>query len=105
VCINTGGEKVYPEEVEEAIKAHGSVADAIVVGVDDPRWGQRVTALVTLRVGIDFDADALIAHTKTKVAGYKTPKQFFPVDEMPRHPTGKPDYTTAKKIAEAWDSA
>ena len=99
VCINTGGEKVFPEEVEEGIKAHPSVSDAIVVGVADAQWGQRVCALVTLRKGAAFDAAALSAHTRTKVAGYKTPKQFFVIDEMPRHPTGKPDYTTAQQVA------
>ena len=101
VCINTGGEKVFPEEVEEGIKAHPSVSDAIVVGVADDQWGQRVTSLVTIRAGYDFDERALIDHTRTKVAGYKTPKQFFPIDDMPRHPTGKPDYTTAQKLAAA----
>ena len=99
VCINTGGEKVFPEEVEEGIKAHPSISDAIVVGVADQQWGQRVTSLVTVRDGHHFDEQALIDHTRTKVAGYKTPKQFFRIDEMPRHPTGKPDYTTAQKLA------
>ncbi len=99
VCINTGGEKVFPEEVEEGIKAHASISDAIVVGVADEQWGERVTGLVTLRDGHAFDEQDLIAHTRTHVAGYKTPKQFFAVAVMPRHPTGKPDYTTAKKLA------
>jgi len=99
VCINTGGEKVFPEEVEEGIKAHPSIADAIVVGVADEQWGQRVTSVVTVRPGHKVKEVDLIAHTRTKVAGYKTPKQFFVVQEMPRHPTGKPDYTTAQKVA------
>jgi acyl-CoA synthetase (AMP-forming)/AMP-acid ligase II len=99
VCINTGGEKVFPEEVEEGIKAHPSIADAIVVGIADEQWGQRVTSLVTVRPGHTVEEADLITHTRSKVAGYKTPKQFFVVQEMPRHPTGKPDYTTAQKLA------
>jgi 3-oxocholest-4-en-26-oate---CoA ligase len=97
VCINTGGEKVYPEEVEEALKGHDDVSDAVVVGVPDPRWGERVTALIVCTEGADIDAIA--AHVRTKVAGYKTPRQIFAIEHLNRHPTGKPDYRWSKEMA------
>jgi len=99
VCINSGGEKVYPEEVEEAFKSHASVFDAVVVGVPDERWGERVTALVRLREGHSVSDEALRDHCRTKVAGYKTPKVVFVVDDIARQPTGKPDYKWAKARA------
>lgn len=99
VCINTGGEKVFPEEVEAALKAHAAVADAVVVGVPDPNWGQRVAALVRLRSGCEATADDLKAHCRTKVAGYKTPRCFVFVDEVVRQPSGKPDYRWAAEFA------
>ncbi len=99
VCINSGGEKVYPEEVEEALKAHTAVADAIVVGVPDQRWGERVEALVQLRSGADTDTASLEAHVRTKVAGYKTPRAFHLLPNLQRQPSGKPDYTWAKEKA------
>ena len=97
VCINTGGEKVYPEEVEEALKGHGAVSDAVVVGVPDPRWGERVTALVVCSEGADLDE--ITAHVRTKVAGYKVPRQIFAVEHLNRHPSGKPDYSWSKELA------
>lgn len=97
VCINTGGEKVYPEEVEEALKSHDAVSDAVVVGVPDPRWGERVTALIIAAEGAD--TEEIGAHVRTKVAGYKTPRQIFAIDTLNRHPTGKPDYRWAKARA------
>ncbi len=96
VCINTGGEKVFPEEVEEALKAHASVEDAIVVGIPDERWGQLVTALVKLYDGANADVSALEAHTRTRVAGYKVPRRLYLVDDLARQPSGKPDYRWAK---------
>jgi acyl-CoA synthetase (AMP-forming)/AMP-acid ligase II len=99
-CINSGGEKIYPEEVESALKAHEKVFDALVVGVADDRWGQRVAAVVQARPGQEPTLDELADHCRTRIAGYKVPKQLDLVDEVPRQPSGKPDYTRAKKIAE-----
>lgn len=99
VCINTGGEKVYPEEVEEALKAHPAVFDALVVGVPDPRWGQRVEAVLALRPGTEVGDAELDAHTRRYVAGYKTPRAWHRVTEVARHPSGKPDYGWAREVA------
>jgi acyl-CoA synthetase (AMP-forming)/AMP-acid ligase II len=101
VCINTGGEKVYPEEVEQTLKAHPGVFDAIVVGVTDERWGQRVTAVVQPRVGVAPTLDDLSAHCHQHLAGYKVPKALVLVDEVQRSPSGKPDYPWAKQLAES----
>ena len=100
-CINTGGEKVYPEEVEEALKLHPAVVDAAVVGVPDDRFGQAVTALVSLRPGSDCDEAALIASVKGSLAAYKAPKRVFAVDDVGRAPNGKLDYKGAKARAES----
>jgi acyl-CoA synthetase (AMP-forming)/AMP-acid ligase II len=99
MCINTGGEKVYPEEVEEALKAHPSVVDALVVGIPDPKWMQRVTAVVTLVPDADTDAGELDAHARTRVAGYKVPRVWSFTDHIERFASGKPDYTWAKKVS------
>jgi acyl-CoA synthetase (AMP-forming)/AMP-acid ligase II len=99
VCINTGGEKVYAEEVEEALKQHEAVYDAVVVGVPDPRWGERVEAVVSLREGRALDAAALDAHCRSRLAGYKTPRRFHAVDAVARQPSGKPDYRWARETA------
>jgi acyl-CoA synthetase (AMP-forming)/AMP-acid ligase II len=99
VCINSGGEKIFPEEVEAAIKAHDDVVDAVVVGVPDERWGQRVAAVVQLRPGRDLTLAALDAHCRTRVAGYKIPRQLRLVDQIVRHPSGKPDYRWAAATA------
>jgi acyl-CoA synthetase (AMP-forming)/AMP-acid ligase II len=96
ICINSGGEKVFPEEVEEALKAHPEVTDAIVVGVPDARWGERVEALVQLRSGSAADSAALETHCRNKLAGYKTPRAIYLLDSLERQPSGKPDYTWAK---------
>lgn len=101
VCINTGGEKVFPEEVEAALKAHPAVADAVVVGVPDEKWGQRVAAVVQPRPGADLTLASLEAHCRTRVAGYKIPRQLALVTEMVRHPSGKPDYRWAAETARA----
>jgi acyl-CoA synthetase (AMP-forming)/AMP-acid ligase II len=100
VCINSGGEKIYPEEVEQALKAHPDVFDAIVVGVSDERWGQRVAAVVQAREGRTPTLEALDAHCRSYVAGYKVPRQLTLVDEIVRSPAGKPDYPWAKQVAE-----
>jgi acyl-CoA synthetase (AMP-forming)/AMP-acid ligase II len=99
-CINSGGEKVYPEEVESALKAHPKVFDALVVGVPDERWGQRVAAVVEPRPGEAPTLEELGEHCRATVAGYKVPKELHLVAAMPRHPSGKPDYRRAKAIAE-----
>ena len=100
-CINSGGEKVYPEEVESALKAHPDVFDALVVGVADERWGQRVTAVVAPRPGTTPTLDELAPHCRAHVAGYKVPKEVHLVDQIERSPAGKPDYRWAKQVAES----
>jgi 3-oxocholest-4-en-26-oate---CoA ligase len=96
-CINTGGEKVYPDEVEAALKSHPEVADAMVVGLPDERFGERVVALVVVR-GSDVPSD-LAEHVRRRVAGYKAPRQVFPVEAVERFPSGKPDYAWARERA------
>jgi len=100
-CINTAGEKVFPEEVEEALKTHPSVEDALVVGMPDEKWGQAVTGVITLAEGHDLDETALKAHVRKHLAGYKTPKRVFVTDRSLRASNGKADYPSAKKVAEA----
>lgn len=100
-CINTAGEKVYPEEVEEAVKAHEDVFDCLVVGVDDEKFGQRVTGVVSLREGKTVSPDTLRAFTKTKLAGFKIPKQLFIVDHVERAANGKADYKWARATVES----
>ncbi|HEU5033902.1 MAG TPA: acyl-CoA synthetase [Mycobacteriales bacterium] len=100
VCINTGGEKVYPEEVEAVLKAHPAVYDAIVTGVPDERYGQRVAAIVQLRAELPAPTeDDLIAHARAHVAGYKAPRTIVVVPEVRRSPSGKADYPWAAKVA------
>ena len=95
VSINSGGEKIYPEEVEAALKSHPSVYDATVVGTPDERWGQRVSALVQFRDGQSASLGDLQQHCRSKVAGYKVPRQMHVVGEIVRSPSGKPDYRWA----------
>ncbi|WP_420453396.1 acyl-CoA synthetase [Ilumatobacter sp.] len=92
VCINTGGEKVFPEEVEEAIKTHPSVADAVVVGVPDEKFGEAVTGVVEARPGATVDEAALIAHVRETLAAYKSPKRIMVVQTIGRAANGKVDY-------------
>jgi len=99
-CINTAGEKVFPEEVEEALKTHPSVDDALVVGLPDEKWGQAVTGVVRLSEGASLDEEALRAHVRKSLAGYKTPKRVVSTDQSIRASNGKADYATARKIAE-----
>lgn len=94
-CINTAGEKVFPEEVEEALKSHASVEDALVIGVADATWGQAVTGVVKIAAGGTFDEAALRDHVRSRLAGYKTPKRVFTVDIDLRTPNGKADYRAA----------
>ncbi|MFE9052874.1 acyl-CoA synthetase [Streptomyces rubiginosohelvolus] len=99
-CINTGGEKVYPEEVEQALKSHADVYDALVAGVPDERWGNRVAAVVQLREGADaLTLDAVQAHCRTRLAGYKIPRALVLTDRIQRSPSGKADYRWAKAVA------
>ncbi len=99
-CINTAGEKVFPEEVEECLKQHASVQDALVVGLEDAKWGMAVTAVVELTAGAALDQQALNAHVKKHLAAYKAPKQYVVVELMFRAPNGKADYKSAKAFAE-----
>jgi len=99
-CINTAGEKVFPEEVEEALKTHPSVEDALVVGLPDEKWGQAVTGVVRLAEGASLDEESLRAHVRKSLAGYKTPKRVVATDQSIRASNGKADYATARKIAE-----
>jgi acyl-CoA synthetase (AMP-forming)/AMP-acid ligase II len=99
VCINTGGEKVFPEEVEEAMKTHPDVLDAVAVGVPDERFGEAVTGVVEARPGATIDADAVIAHVKQKLAAYKAPKRIVVVDTIGRAANGKVDYKRLRSEA------
>jgi fatty-acyl-CoA synthase len=102
LCINTGGEKVYPEEVEGTLKLHPAIADAVVVGVADPRWGQAVAAVVQLDAAAESDGLPLADlqdWCRTRLAGYKVPRSLHLVDEVQRSAAGKADYAWAKDIA------
>ncbi len=98
-CINTGGEKVFPEEVEGVLVAHPFVFDALVVGVPDDRWGERVAAVVQLRTGAALTLEELQEHCRSYVAAFKVPRELVLVDEIVRSPVGKPDYRWAKEVA------
>ncbi|HTK14916.1 MAG TPA: acyl-CoA synthetase [Acidimicrobiia bacterium] len=98
LCINTGGEKVYPEEVEAVLKVHPAVADAVVLGAPDERFGQRVVAIIAVVPGnAPPDLEALQAHCRAQLAGYKVPRALQVVDEIERTPAGKPDYEWARR--------
>jgi acyl-CoA synthetase (AMP-forming)/AMP-acid ligase II len=97
--VNTGGEKVFVEEVEGALKSDPDVFDAVVVGVPDERWGQRVTALVHLAEGSAATEDELLGRVRHHLAGYKVPKQLILVDAVRRSPAGKADYRWAAEVA------
>ena len=101
VSINSGGEKVYPEEVEAALKGHPDVFDALVVGVPDSRFGQHVAAVVHAREGTRPTLADLDAFVRSEIAGYKVPRSLWLVDEVKRSPAGKPDYRWAKDVTEA----
>lgn len=99
VCINTGGEKVFPEEVEEAVKSHPSVYDCLVVGVEDERFGERVTAVTSFLDGASIEEKELIEWLHGKIAGYKLPKSIVAVPTVQRAANGKADYKWAKETA------
>ena len=98
-CINTAGEKVYPEEVEEALKHHPAVFDALVVGLPDEKWGQSITAVVQLRPGAGFDEAALRGFVHERLAGYKVPKRILVRDDLERAPNGKANYALIREFA------
>jgi acyl-CoA synthetase (AMP-forming)/AMP-acid ligase II len=100
VCINTGGEKVFPEEVEEVLKTFEGVRDAVAVGVPDDKFGEAITAVVEPAPGATLDPAAVIAHVKSKLAAYKAPKHVLSVDTIGRAPNGKVDYKRLKAYAE-----
>ncbi|WP_104183411.1 acyl-CoA synthetase [Mycobacterium avium] len=97
-CINTGGEKVFPEQVEMTLKSHPDVYDALVVGVPDERWGNRVSAVIQPRAGTRPTVASIQQHVRKHLAGFKVPRSIVLVDEMPRHVTGKANYPLAKQI-------
>jgi acyl-CoA synthetase (AMP-forming)/AMP-acid ligase II len=100
VCINTGGEKVFPEEVEAALKAHPAVYDAVVTGVPDERFGNKVTALLQIRAeSVAPTLDEIAEHCATRVSRYKVPRLIFVVPEIRRSPSGKADYPWAASTA------
>lgn len=99
VCINTAGEKVFPEEVEEAVKKHPAIADCLVVGVPDERFGERVVAVASYQRGESCDEVDVIDFTREHLAGYKLPRHVIFVDQVQRAPNGKADYKWAKRAA------
>ena len=96
-CINSGGEKIFPEEVEEALKLHPAVEDALVFGVPDERFGQRVVGVASLAPGAAATFEAILADARERISSFKLPKQLLIVDRVPRAPNGKPDYPAARK--------
>jgi len=99
MCINTGGEKVYPDEVEAVLKGHPEVVDAVVVGVPDPRWGERVAAVIQpSHKGAAPTLSALQDHCRVRLAGYKVPRVIRIVPEVVRNPAGKADYRWARDL-------
>ena len=105
VCINTAGEKVFPEEVEEALKTHPTVSDAVVVGVPHPKYGEQIVAAVEPAPGANFDEQELIVHVKGRLASYKAPRRVRVIESIGRSPNGKVDYARHKREATEWISA
>jgi fatty-acyl-CoA synthase len=99
VCINSGGEKIFPEEVEEAVKLHASVYDCLVVGVPDERFGEAVTAVASLHPEQTASEEEILASTRGSLSSYKLPKHIVLVDVVRRAPNGKPDYKWAREHA------
>ncbi|MEV5106684.1 acyl-CoA synthetase [Streptomyces massasporeus] len=99
-CINTGGEKVYPEEVEQALKSHPDIYDALVAGVPDAQWGHHVAAVVQLRAGAAPPSlQDIQSHCRDRLAGYKIPRQLVITESIQRSPSGKADYRWAREVA------
>ena len=99
VTINSGGEKIFAEEVESALASHPSVADVVVAGRPSERWGQEVVAVVALVEGVRAEADELVAHAATSLARYKLPKAIVFRRVIERSPSGKADYRWAREQA------
>ena len=99
VSINSGGEKIFPEEGEGAVRRHPEVYDCVVVGVPDERWGSRVAAVVQARPGCEPHLDSIQEECRKHIAGYKVPREIHYVDRIERSPSGKPDYRWAKAVA------
>lgn len=97
-CINSAGEKIYPEEVEEALKTHPAVADALVFGQPDPQYGQTVAAVASWRAGASVSEAELIAHVRERLSHYKAPRRIVLAAVVPRAPNGKADYAAAKEV-------
>jgi acyl-CoA synthetase (AMP-forming)/AMP-acid ligase II len=102
VSINTGGEKVFPEEVEEALKTHPAVRDAVVVGISDERFGEVVAAAVELLPGAAVDAASLTEHVRSQLARHKAPRHVMLVGSTNRGPNGKADYVATKRQVADW---
>ena len=98
MSINSGGEKIFPEEVESAVRSHPEVFDAIVVGAPDDRWGQRVAAIIQPRADRHPTLEDIQVHCREAIAGYKVPRQLHVVEAIVRSPSGKPDYRWAAEI-------
>jgi fatty-acyl-CoA synthase len=99
VCINTGGEKVYPEEVEVVARSVAGVTDCTVVGVPDERFGHAVVAVVSLAPGVSLEAEELVSRMRQSLAAYKCPKHVVFVDAVYRSPSGKADYKITTETA------
>jgi acyl-CoA synthetase (AMP-forming)/AMP-acid ligase II len=99
VSINSGGEKIFPEEVEMALKAHPNIFDCLVVGVKDAKWGQKVVAVIQRRKKSDLSLDEIKVIASKYIASYKMPKEIIFSDEIQRAPSGKPNYQWAQKFA------
>ena len=99
VCINTGGEKVFPEEVEESLKLHPSIHDAVAVGLRDEKFGEIIVAVVEPMPDASVDEADVIAHVKGRLASYKAPKRVVPIDTIGRAANGKVDYKRLKSYA------
>jgi acyl-CoA synthetase (AMP-forming)/AMP-acid ligase II len=97
-CVNTGGEKVYPEEVEMAIKRHPAVYDVLVVGIPDEKFGQAVAAVIQPREGATVELEGLREYLREFLSGYKLPRAMTLVPEIPRNATGKAQYPRAKEL-------
>jgi len=106
IVINSGGEKIFPEEVESAVRSHPDIMDAIVCGAPDERWGQTVAAIIQPRIGHATPSlDSIQEHCRTSIAGYKLPRRLHVVSTIERSPSGKPDYTWATSIVTAGESS
>jgi len=98
-CINTGGEKVFPEEVEAVLKDHPAIYDAVVVGIPDERFGQSIVAIVEAEKGASIDARDVIEHVKARLSSYKAPKHVIVVPAIGRGPNAKPDLNALREKA------